>query len=231
MEGWKDNELGDITVVRNVRARRCTMRPTPDGVRVSCPFMTPLAELRKIVDRYRDKLARRQREIRGRRSVIDTSYSISTDLLRLCVTEEDKDGFYVRRSKGESVIICPRGTDYSRNRELLEHAVAEELRKHAKQILPARLAAIAAAYGFKYKDLKIQSSKSRWGSCSGRCGINLSLYLMRLPSRLVDYVIKHELCHTVHHDHSPKFWALLDKVSDHKSDELKNELKTYYTEI
>jgi len=37
---------------------------------------------------------------------------------------------------------------------------------------------------------------------------------MRLPDHLIDYVILHELVHTVHHNHSKRFWAMLDKVTD-----------------
>jgi predicted metal-dependent hydrolase len=73
--------------------------------------------------------------------------------------------------------------------------------------------------------VKIQSSRTRWGSCSASNSINLSLFLMALSSRLIDYVIKHELCHTVHHDHSDKFWRLMDDVTDGKAKALRRELK------
>ena len=80
--------------------------------------------------------------------------------------------------------------------------------------------------------MKIQTSKTRWGSCSASNSINLSVYLMTLPSHLMDYVILHELCHTVHHDHSDAFWALMDKVTDGKAHALRNELKqNYRTEL
>ena len=62
--------------------------------------------------------------------------------------------------------------------------------------------------------------------------INLSVYLMTLPSHLINYVILHELCHTVHHDHSDAFWALMDKVTEGKSKSLHKELKdNYRTEL
>ena len=105
----------------------------------------------------------------------------------------------------------------------------EMLRKEAKQVLPRRVAELAYMFDFHYKDLKIQSSKTRWGSCSGQNSINLSLYLMRVPSHLVDYVILHELCHTVHHDHSPRFWELMDKVTDGHAKDMRKELANYTT--
>ncbi|MBO7102326.1 MAG: M48 family metallopeptidase, partial [Bacteroidaceae bacterium] len=102
----------------------------------------------------------------------------------------------------------------------------------AKVILWNRTIQLAKRYGFKYKDLKIQTSKTRWGSCSVSNSINLSVYLMTIPSHLIDYVILHELCHTVHHDHSDAFWALMDKVTEGKATSLRQELKeNYRTEL
>lgn len=110
-----------------------------------------------------------------------------------------------------------------------EEEVAE-MRAMAKRFLPNRVAELAYLYGFsKYKDVKIQSSKTRWGSCSGTNSINLSLYLMKLPDHLIDYVILHELCHTVHHNHSDKFWSLMDQVTNGKSKALRKELRNYDT--
>lgn len=112
-----------------------------------------------------------------------------------------------------------------------QHTSAEEverLRLLAKTYLPRRVAELAYLHGFSYQGVKIQSSRTRWGSCSARCSINLSLFVMKLPEHLQDYVILHELCHTVHHDHSPHFWALMDKVTDGKAQEWNKEIKNYH---
>lgn len=113
------------------------------------------------------------------------------------------------------------------------HHTAEEiaqLRLQAKAYLPRRTAELAYMWGFEYKGVKIQSSRTRWGSCSASCSINLSLFLMTVPEHLIDYVILHELCHTKHHDHSPAFWAEMDRVTDGKAKILRKELRKYHTE-
>jgi predicted metal-dependent hydrolase len=52
---------------------------------------------------------------------------------------------------------------------------------------------------------------------------------MQVPEHLQDYVILHELCHTVHHNHSVQFWALMDEVTDGKAHALRKELRKYHT--
>lgn len=86
----------------------------------------------------------------------------------------------------------------------------ERLRKHAKALLPPRLAELAQMYGFAYAGLRIKHNSSNWGSCSVRKNINLNLNLVRLPRYLSDYVMLHELCHLRCPNHGPEFHALLD---------------------
>ena len=105
----------------------------------------------------------------------------------------------------------------------------ERMRREAKALLPRRVAELAHMYGFHYEGLTIRDSKTRWGSCSIRNTISLSLYLMQVPEHLQDYVILHELCHTVHHNHSSCFWALMDAVTDGHAHALRAELYNYHT--
>jgi predicted metal-dependent hydrolase len=101
------------------------------------------------------------------------------------------------------------------------------LRSEAKRILPYRTQQLAEKYHFSFSEVKIQSSKTRWGSCNLKRTINLSFYLLLLPQHLVDYVILHELCHTKEMNHSPRFWGWMDKVTDGKAKRLRAELKGY----
>lgn len=108
-----------------------------------------------------------------------------------------------------------------------QRARIEQLRRAAREDLPPRIARIAAQTGLHYGRLSIRASRTKWGSCSGRNDISLSLFLMTLPEHLRDFVILHELCHTVHHDHSPRFHALVDRLSGGREKALNRELKAF----
>lgn len=108
-----------------------------------------------------------------------------------------------------------------------QKARIEELRRAAKADLPGRIARLSEAMGLKYEKLSIRASRTKWGSCSGRNHISLSLFLMTLPEHLRDYVIVHELCHTVHHNHSPRFHALVDQLVGGHEKALNKELRAF----
>ena len=109
----------------------------------------------------------------------------------------------------------------------LSKAEIEQLRKAAKAYLPQRVAELAARFSLSYGKVTIRATRSKWGSCSAVGNISLSLYLMQLPEHLRDYVIIHELCHTVHHNHSSRFHALVDRLTMGQERALARELRMH----
>ena len=101
----------------------------------------------------------------------------------------------------------------------------ESLRREAKRILPAMVERLAKLHGFKYGRVTIRATRSKWGCCTSQNNLSLSLFLMTLPTHLQEFVVLHELCHTVHHNHSAEFHALLDKVTGGREKELNRQLK------
>ena len=103
----------------------------------------------------------------------------------------------------------------------------EELRRAARADLPGRIERLSRLTGLKYNKLTIRASRTKWGSCTAENNISLSLFLMTLPEHLRDFVIVHELCHTVHHNHSPRFHALVDRLVGGNEKALNRELRAF----
>ena len=57
----------------------------------------------------------------------------------------------------------------------------------------------------------IRKLDKRWGSCTKKGNIVINAELIKAPINCIDYVLIHEICHLKHHDHSTKFWTLLNK--------------------
>ena len=85
-------------------------------------------------------------------------------------------------------------------------------RAKAKTLLTKRLQQLAKNNGFSYNRVFIRNQRTRWGSCSSKNNISLNMKLVKLPDDLIDYVILHELVHTLKKDHSRAFWAEMDKL-------------------
>jgi len=58
---------------------------------------------------------------------------------------------------------------------------------------------------------RMMEMQTQWGSCSPEGAILLNPHLIKAPTRAIDYVLLHELCHLVEHNHSPRFYGLLDR--------------------
>ncbi len=100
------------------------------------------------------------------------------------------------------------------------------LKKRAKPYLSKKLRHFADEYGYTYNRVFFKNQKSRWGSCSSRNNINLNVRLVLLPEYLIDYVLLHELVHTVEKSHNKHFWS---RLSQHmpRCKENRKELQTY----
>lgn len=71
--------------------------------------------------------------------------------------------------------------------------------------------------GFKEGDLnkpilKLQKMDKRWGSLSGKGQLTLNVSLIQTPKECIEYVVTHELCHLIHHNHGTEFYKLLDRT-------------------
>jgi len=60
-----------------------------------------------------------------------------------------------------------------------------------------------------YTSLRIRDQRTRWGSCSPNGALSFNWRLILAPAAILSYVVVHELCHRVRHDHSPVFWQIL----------------------
>ena len=99
-------------------------------------------------------------------------------------------------------------------------------RQQAKQWIVEQVEHLAKSHQLHYEKVKITSARTRWGSCSSKNTLSFSWRLMLTSPEVIEYVIIHELAHTVHHNHSKRFWNLVGKLMpDYKK--LRNRLRDY----
>ena len=69
----------------------------------------------------------------------------------------------------------------------------------------------AFALGVRYTRITLRDQRSRWGSCSSKGTLSFNWRLVLAPHDVLDYVVAHEVCHLLEHNHGPAFWALVAK--------------------
>jgi predicted metal-dependent hydrolase len=69
----------------------------------------------------------------------------------------------------------------------------------------------AAALDVCYARLTVRGQRSRWGSCSSSGALSFNWRLVLAPHDVLDYVVVHEVCHLVEHNHGPGFWQLVER--------------------
>ena len=101
------------------------------------------------------------------------------------------------------------------------------LRRYAYDFIHNRLSRMSRQTGLTFNRLTIRAQKTRWGSCSSKKNINLNYRLLFVDRQLLDYILLHELAHTVHLNHSKDFWDLVEKfMPDYKTrDEQINRIR------
>lgn len=87
-------------------------------------------------------------------------------------------------------------------------SMAEKTRK----IIAERVSYYAPKIGVTYNKITIRCQRTRWGSCSSSGNLNFNCLLSLFPRDIIDSVVVHELCHRRYMNHSPHFYAEIEKV-------------------
>lgn len=151
---------------------------------------------------------------------------------RLRFEQTSGDTVRTRLKNNEIIIRLPVGVNPNEHtvQTLIRAAAERALKTEASHLLPQRVEHLAAAHRISYRSCNVKKLKSRWGSCDNRNNIVLNIYLTQLEWRLIDYVILHELTHTIHKHHQTDFWTTLESfLPDYK--QRRKELRAHPTNV
>jgi len=97
-----------------------------------------------------------------------------------------------------------------------DHRIVSRLtvwyQQHALEHLQEKVRRFSAQLVVQPSHVGIKNYRSRWGSCTSRGEVYFNWRIIMAPQRIVDYVVAHEVCHLVHHNHSQEYWKLLESV-------------------
>lgn len=205
-----DQEFGPITLRRSVRASHIRIRVAPNGrLRASLPLYAPAFLVKRLVASSRIQLRALLSEQQGK-TIFTHGMQIGKSHT-LIIRESSIQQLAAQRHGQQIIIQLPSDMQpaHPQASQAIRDAVIDALRLQAKSHLPKRLAHLAAQHNYSYQRVRFSHASGRWGSCSSTGTISLNIALMKLPFELIDYVLVHELSHTVEMNHSKNFWSLV----------------------
>ena len=230
------NDIGKVTIRKNKRSKNASIALKPlKGIIVNIPYYLNYDFGLNLVNKKKDWIIKHLPKIETvekQKTLFTEETKFNTKYRTLNITKHNSDKVLTKITNDKISIQYPVNVDIKNEKlqEIIRNMLIKTLRHEAKHYLPARTSEIAEKLKFKYNKLFIKNNQTLWGSCSGRNNINLNLHLMRLPGHLIDYVIIHELCHTIEKNHGQGFWKLMDSIlGDAKK--LSKELKKYSIQL
>jgi predicted metal-dependent hydrolase len=195
-------------LIRSKRKTLAILVKHDGSVIVRAPMKTPEKAVWKFVEQHSAWIEKKKAEVLSADVVLPKQYEPGETFLFL------GESYPLDIAKHQRQPLLLDGTfklseaASARAEKVLEHWY----RQQARRIIQERVEFYAKQYGFQYQGIKINSARTRWGSCSRKGSLNFSWRLIMAPPEQVDYVVVHELSHTVHHNHSKRFWKKVETI-------------------
>lgn len=214
-----DTDDIQYTLVRSNRRTLAIVVERDGSVTVRSPRRCPLRAIEGFVASKRGWLEKTLGENIKRRGHVPRALGHGEALpflgntISICLSNSDAAA--VRLSGGRLLVDTHDGGAAG---EYVRESIEGWYRDRALETFRERVAAHEPAVGVRASRVRVSNARYRWGSCSRSGSINLSWRLVMAPLGVVDYVVVHELCHIIHHDHSRRFWGEVERVlPDYKS--------------
>ncbi len=197
------------TLKRSSKRRSIGLRIDGKGLTVSVPLRASEKWLDKVLQ---DKAAWVVDKLQGwedrRPQQVLLQESAQLDHLGELLTLRIERSHFVapaqKRGDELCVFLSINGTD-----KQLEHDVTQWYKSQALQLFKQRVDHYAVLMNLLPLEIKLSTAKTQWGCCTAQGSIRLNLQLIKLPTRLIDYVVVHELAHLQEMNHSARFWAVV----------------------
>ena len=195
-----------LLVRRNPRARRLTLTIDSDneGAVITIPSRVPVEE---AVDMARSRagwILSRLDALPPRVPFADGA--IVPHLGAPCLVRHVPKGGTPALRQGGEIQIGGRV-------EHLPRRLADWFKAEAHRHLSDRARDKAAIIGRIPKRITLRDPRSRWGSCTIDGRLSFSWRLVMMPEWVLDYVVAHEVAHLDVLNHSPRFWATVEKLT------------------
>jgi predicted metal-dependent hydrolase len=230
--------IGEVQMVRRARSKRLRIAVKSTGaVVVSIPWQSTFSTGESFLEEKKDWVIQTIQKLEKHgltRKSLQPGEIFSTRSFQyfLLPMKVERVKVFVKQDEHIVEIGYPENESLEEPifRDIIKYSIDGVLRYEARRYLPARTMELAKNLGYSFKSITLKNNKTNWGSCSSLKNINLNIHLMRLPERMIDLILVHELVHTKIPNHGPLFKEQLKKHFP-DVDELNKTIKKFRPEL
>ncbi len=199
------------TLRKSKRAKHLHLKISARGIEIVLPWRCPQREALHFLNAKRDWIESKLKHFPLQTPTLEAPTTLHLAAINQSwqIDYQADSGPARLRKQAESTLLI--AGDYT-TKERWKALLQNWLKKQALAVLPAWLTRVSQEVNLPFANVAIRAQKTRWGSCSSQKNINLNYKLLFLKPELVRHILLHELCHTVHLNHSKKFWELLNQL-------------------
>ncbi len=224
-----------VIKAKNSKTTKLSICPESHKVQLRSPWRMPYSLAQKILEKNYNKILTLQRNLEQKIDNINFYQEYSSDMLSIAFQSIDSpthitqpapnkiDLYYNPVLSKMQNIQQIRPQLLTKIKQVCMHKIKEEFLFVLSQIQPFEKN--------KVNNIRIKNIKTRWGSCSSKGNINLSIKLALLPNHLRKYVMLHEIAHLQQPNHGPLFWQHLSNLCQENAKILDRQLKNYHTDL
>lgn len=205
----------EYTVIKSKKRKRTTeIRIIDNKVVIYAPFYLSMEEINEIYNKYKDKLSNK---IEKNKNSDECLYYLGNKYLINIVKSKILKNAFCELCDGEFVVYVPENKEIN-----IKNVIDKWKVEQAKQIITERVKFYVEKYNFKFdfikNKIKCKNQRTKWGSCSFNNNLNFNYNVIAKNIEVIDYLVVHELTHTLIKNHSKMFWDKVESVISNYKD-------------
>lgn len=209
----------EYTIVKTNR-KTISIKVTADGnVILALPIKCSEATLQTILSKKSTWIVSKVNEMKSRKQFLASREYENGESLKLLGNDYNFIVIYGNYKKCSAkfdnklfTLLLDDNIVVEKRKIAAKETLTKLYREIAKVLLKERTDYYSKLCSFKPARITIKEQKSVWGSCSSIGNINYNWKIIMASLAVVDYIVVHELCHLVHHNHSSEYWKLVESI-------------------
>lgn len=205
-----------IEIIKTTRRKTATIKIEGGNIKLIVPFDISSDKIDNILNDKKDWISQKLR-LQSKQNIASPKQFISGEAFtyldrnyRLKIIREDASALSL---KGGYLVVGVNGEWSEGECEVhIRLELSKWFREQSMKRIKSKVKKYSEIIGKKPKSIKVQKLENRWGSCSPDGDIIFNWRIISAPHSVIDYVVVHELCHLLEHNHSENFWNHVSRI-------------------